>query len=271
MNYINAFIFGIVQGLTEFLPISSSGHLIILHEFLNSPMENDLVFDVVLHLATILAVILFFRKDVIRLASSWLKSINGNRDKDGELAWFIIFATIPAGLSGYFFDDLIEKKFRSPLLVVFMLVFVGIFFILVEKTARRNKELKDITLKDAMIIGFAQVLALIPGTSRSGVTVLAGLRLGFMRNEAIRFSFLLSIPIVFGAFIKKIPQVFAVNFSGGELVVLLVAFFSSFFSGILAIKYFLDFSKKYSLKSFAYYRFLFAIVLLLVYFFEKVY
>jgi len=266
MNYINAIIFGIVQGVTEFLPVSSSGHLVILHKYISLPIGNELIFDVALHLSTILAVILFFRKDVAKLFVSWIRSLAGKHDEYSKLAWLIILGTIPAGLAGYMFDDLIEQEFRSVVIVAAMLVLVGLFFIYVEKIAKKSKELNNLGLKDALIIGFAQAGALIPGTSRSGITVLAGLWLGFKRHEALRFSFLLSIPVILGAFATKIPQVIAVNLSEVNISLLSLAFASSFISAILAIKYFLQFARKHSLNVFAYYRFILAILVLALYF-----
>lgn len=267
MDYINAVIFGIVQGLTEFLPVSSSGHLVILHKYVSLPINNELVFDVILHLSTILAVILFFRKDIVLLFNSWLKSFVGENDEQSKLAWYIILATIPAGIFGYFFDEYIEQKLRSIFVVIFMLIFVAIIFIIIEKLSPKNKSLKDINIKNALFIGFAQALALIPGTSRSGITIITGLGAGLKRREAIRFSFLLSIPVILGAFITKIPQVIAVDLGGEESIILLLSFTASFVSGILAIKYFLHFSKNFSLNIFAYYRILLAIVLLLFFYF----
>lgn len=261
MNYINAIIFGAIQGLTEFLPVSSSGHLVILHKFLSIPVSNDLIFDVILHFATLLAVLYFFRTDIWQLFLAWLGTFKKEKSDYGRVAWLIILGTIPAGFFGYFFDDIIENTLRSPMVVVFMLVLVGVLFLVAEKFAKQRLELKDVGLKQALWIGFAQSLALIPGTSRSGITIIAGMFTNLKREEAIRFSFLLSIPIITGAVIKKAPEVLTNTMEPGELGVIIVAFVSALVFGILTIKYFLSFAKKYSLNFFAYYRFVLAFLL----------
>jgi undecaprenyl-diphosphatase len=261
MNYINAIIFGAIQGLTEFLPVSSSGHLVILHEFLVIPISNELVFDVLLHFATLLAVLCFFRKDIWTLFLAWLQTFRKRGGDYGRVAWLILLGTIPAGFFGFFFEDIIENSLRSPLVVVFMLVAVGVLFLFVEKFAVQRKELKEVSFKQALVVGFAQALALIPGTSRSGITIIAGMFTNLKREEAVRFSFLLSIPVITGAVLTKVSDLFSNNMETGELGVVLVAFFSALIFGILTIKYFLIFAKKYSLKLFAYYRFVLAFLL----------
>lgn len=261
MNYINAIIFGAIQGLTEFLPVSSSGHLVILHEFISIPLENELIFDVILHAATLLAVLYFFRSDIWKLLLAWLATFKKQNSDYGRVAWLILLGTIPAGVIGYFFDDIIENTLRSPFVVVVMLVVVGIFFIVAEKVAKQSLDLRNVRLKQALWIGCAQALALIPGTSRSGITIIAGLFTNLKREEAIRFSFLLSIPVIAGAVIKKAPGFLNNTMEPGELGVVLIAFLSALFFGILTIKYFLSFARKYSLNFFAYYRFLLAFLL----------
>lgn len=262
MDYINAIIFGLIQGITEFLPISSSGHLVILHQFIDLPLQNKLAFDVVLHLATLLAIVWFFRKDIWMLLVSWLKSFSGQRDEFSKISWLIILATIPAGLAGLFLEDIIESVLRSPAVVVVMLIVVGILFIVLEKISRKTDELKNLNWRKVLIIGLAQAIALIPGTSRSGITIIAGLGAGLKREAAVRFSFLMSVPIIFGASIKKIPSVFSANLAGNELIILLIAFFAAYASGIIVIKYFLRFAKHHSLNIFAIYRFILAGVLI---------
>jgi len=262
MDYVVAIFFGIIQGLTEFLPVSSSGHLIILHEIFKLPIENEMAFDVVLHFATLLAVLFFFRKDIYHLIKSWFGSLFGRKDEYSRISWFIIIGTIPAALAGWFFDDIIENSLRSPFVVVAMLIIVGILFIIFEKFSKFVKEFKDMNWKNSIVIGLAQAIALVPGTSRSGITIIAGIGSGLKREVAIRFSFLLSIPIIFGAVIKKTPQIISDNLSVNDYSVLLIAFLSAFVSGILAIKYFLLFSKKHSLNVFAIYRFVLAGVII---------
>jgi len=262
MNYIISIFFGIIQGITEFLPVSSSGHLIIFHEIFKLPVENEMAFDVALHFATLLAVIFFFRKDLFQLIKSWLRSLAGKKDEYSKISWFIILGTIPAAIVGWFFDDTIENFLRSPFVVIIMLVIIGAFFIIFEKISKFKKDITDMSWKDSVVIGLAQAVALIPGTSRSGITIIAGIGSGLKREAALRFSFLLSIPIIFGAVIKKTPQIISDNLSVNDYSILLIAFLSAFVSGILAIKYFLLFSRKHSLNVFAVYRFVLAGVLL---------
>ena len=263
MEYIIAIIYGVVQGVTEFLPVSSSGHLVILHKVLPLDFASEVTFDVFLHLASLAAVVYFFRKDILRIAIAWLKGFSGKKSSDVRLGWLIIAATIPAAFVGYFLEDLIENKLRSLNIVIVMLVIVAFLFIFFEKKGKFKKTIKDISLKDASIIGLAQSLALIPGTSRSGITIIAGIALGLKRSEAIRFSFLMSVPIIFGAFLSKIPDM-ANNFNfQGNFLLLILAFLSTFLTAFFVIKYFLRFAEKHTLASFAYYRIILAIFLLI--------
>lgn len=269
LNYIIAALFGIVQGITEFLPISSSGHLVLLHNFINIPISNELVFDVSLHFATLLAVVYFFRKDILLLAKDWFASIYNKDFQQGKIAWFIIMATVPAGLAGLLLEDYIESVLRSLLVVVVMLVLIGVLFIIIERNALKKYRINDMNWKKAIAIGFAQALALIPGTSRSGITIITGMKLGLKRGEAVKFSFLLSIPVIAGAFVTKIPDIIHLGVVKEEMSLLATSFIFSYISGFFAIKYFLKFAEKYSLVSFAVYRFILAGVVL-VYFFTAI-
>lgn len=261
INYFSALVYGIVQGVTEFLPVSSSGHLVVLHEFLKIPLENDLVFDVTLHFATLLAVLYFFRQDIKQLFQGWIQNFGKNKNENGRISWLIILGTIPAALIGFLFADKIELYLRSPKVVIVMLSLVGLAMILVERLSVRQAGFEILTWKKTLLIGLAQALALIPGTSRSGITIIAGMFLGLKRAEAIRFSFLLSAPIIFGAAIKEIPHLIKLNLGSEELFLIVIAFFSALISGILVIKYFLIFAKRYRLDIFAWYRFALAIML----------
>ena len=264
MDYIYAAIFGFVQGITEFLPISSSGHLVILHELISLPIKNEITFDVIMHSATLFAVLWFFRQEIRQLLKSWLLSLGGQKDNLSRISWLIILGTIPAALVGWLFGNYIEAVFRSPLIVAIMLAIIGGLFIVFEKISSFQNDLEKLNWRQALIIGLAQVAAFIPGTSRSGVTIIAGLGVGLKREEAIKFSFLLSVPIIAGAVIKKIPQTLILGLSGEELMILSIGFIFSFLTGFLAIKYFLKFSKNNSLHIFAYYRFILAAILLII-------
>ena len=261
MDYINAIIFGLVQGITEFLPISSSGHLVLLHEWINLTVVSDLAFDVALHLATLVAVIIYFRQDILKLALAAVKSFQGERTKDSKLAWLLLIGTIPAALVGWLFGDVIENYFRSPLTIAIMLIIGGVLLLAAERLGSRRKGLSAITWPGAIFIGLAQALALIPGTSRSGITIIAALFLGLKREAAVRFSFYLAIPIIFGAGIKKIPLLLnplAIN----EIIVLLLAMLVALIAGMWAIKLLLVVARKASFVSFAVYRFGLAAIIL---------
>lgn len=267
MEILNAIIFGIIQGVTEFLPVSSSGHLVILHELLNVPMIDELIFDVYLHVATLMAVVVYFRNDISRLFLGFFDNFHKERKATNpyaKLSLLLIVSTIPAALIGYFFESKIEEYFRSVETVVVMLVLVGVMFIITEKRATKTNTIEDINLKTALTIGVAQSLALIPGTSRSGITIVAGLANNLKREEAIRFSFLMSIPIIAGAAVTKVSFVSGVNIPPESLRVLGVACFSSFVSGLLAIKFFIQLASRYTLVHFAYYRFALAAALILI-------
>lgn len=261
MFYINAIIFGVVQGLTEFLPVSSSGHLVVLHELLELPIKSELAFDVVLHFATLLAVVYFFRKDIWRIIKSFVYSPVSGGNQYSRLGWLLIIGTIPAAIAGFFFEDIIESALREPWVVIAMLALIGLLFIIAEKKSKQSRVLSDLNLRKVLIIGLAQAIALIPGTSRSGITIIAGLGVKLRREEALRFSFLLSVPIIFGATIKKIPDIIGINLSGGEGAVLAVSFICAYAAAVLAIKYFMRFARAHSLNVFAYYRFILAAAL----------
>lgn len=265
MEIFYSIVFGAVQALSEFLPISSSGHLVLLHDILGFSTGDDVLFDVALHLGTLCAIVLYFWRDVCKLFVAWLRSIQKRHiDAEARMAWYILYGTIPAAIAGFLFEDYIDAHFRSPVIVMVMLVIIGILFFVVDtKTRKITKTLSTMKLKNSLLIGFAQVLALIPGTSRSGITILMGMKQGFSRYEAARFSFLLSIPIVFAAGLKKAYDGVIIGIPNNQLLELFLGFIVSFLLGWLTIKYFLIFVQKYSLRSFAWYRFFIALLILL--------
>ncbi len=270
MIYLIAIFFGIIQGITEFLPISSSGHLLLMHNFFDLPVSNEMAFDVALHLATLMSVVLCFWKEIVLLIRSFILSFSGKKDEYSRTSWLIILATIPAAILGFLFDDLIESKLHgdwSMTVVAFMLIAVATLFLLVEKMPQKDGKFTSLNWRQSLVIGFAQAMALIPGTSRSGITIIAGLRSGLKREEALKFSFLMSIPIILGASIKKIPALFSAGIETNELIVVSLGFISAFIAGILSIKYFLRFAKNHSLNVFAYYRIALAVILI-VYMFK---
>jgi undecaprenyl-diphosphatase len=248
---LEAIILGIVQGITEFLPVSSTAHLILFPWFFNWSGEVDtLTFDVALHAGTLLALILFFWRD-------WIDIIF----KKQRLFGLIILASIPAGAAGFLLNDIAENDLRKPLLISLMLIAVGFLMLIAEK-ANKYKNIEKTGLKDAIIIGIAQAIAIIPGVSRSGITISAGLFRGFEREASARFSFLLSTPIIAGATILHIKDAFTsqVNY---DFKVFSIGIITSCITGFIAIKFLLNFLKKYPLNLFVYYRFMLSAVIII--------
>lgn len=199
MDWLQVVLLAIVQGFTEFLPISSSGHLLLPKELLGWP-DQGLAFDVAVHVGSLLAVLCYFRKDIVRLLQAWCLSISKNsHSEDSRLAWYIILATLPAGFIGLWADDYIEQHLRTMTVVAVTTIVFGLLLGFADKSSQQQKTLLAMTWQLALIIGFAQALALIPGTSRSGITITAALLLGFNRVASARFSFLLSIPLILAA------------------------------------------------------------------------
>ncbi|REL32003.1 undecaprenyl-diphosphate phosphatase [Thalassotalea euphylliae] len=199
MDIIEIILLALIQGLTEFLPISSSAHLILPSQLFGWT-DQGLSFDVAVHVGSLLAVMIYFREEVGRMFMAWLGSFSASGrasgNFDGKLAWWILFATIPAGLFGYFGKDYIEEYSRSILVIAATTVLFGVLLGFADIKAKQNVSLEKLGFKGAMMIGLAQAIAIIPGTSRSGITMTMGLMLGLSRDNAARFSFLLSIPAI---------------------------------------------------------------------------
>jgi len=245
---ITGIILGFVQGLTEFLPVSSSGHLIVARDLFNLSVNNDLLFDVMLHLATVLAIIVYFRLD---LKNMIMKPV------ENKVLWLaIILGTIPAAVFGLFFNDSV----RSSHVVALALIAGSVLFLIAEKYAKQDRTL---TVGKGIEIGIFQALALIPGVSRSGSTISGGLLLGMKREEAARFSFLLGLPAILGAGLLSFLKSFDVLASGSMEASLIMGMIVAFFSGLFAIHYLLKFLKSYKLTVFAWYRIVLAIVILI--------
>lgn len=197
MTLFQVIMLALIQGITEFLPISSSAHLILPSALLGWP-DQGLAFDVAVHVGTLLAVVWFFRTDLMILVQSWTTScITRRSTPESRLGWSIILATIPAGLAGLVFNDFIEDHLRSVLVIAITTILFGLLLGVADKGGTRSKSMAELNWRSALWIGIAQAVALIPGTSRSGITMTAALALGFDRVAAARFSFLLSIPIIF--------------------------------------------------------------------------
>ncbi len=264
---------GAIQGVAEFLPISSSGHLVLFHDIFGLNLIDDLAFDVILHLGTLAALVIFFWKDILKYFLSFLKSfylLDFKNDFSQRLPWYILFSTIPAAFAGYFWENEISTVFRQPLIVAITFITIGLILYFSDWFFAKSKSFTDITFTNSIIIGLAQSLALIPGVSRSGITIIAGLSQKLNREAAARFSFLLSIPIVFGAGLKKVIDLLSQpELLEGELLVLALGFLSSAIIGIFCIKYFLRFLQNHSLKIFAIYRLLVGAVIILFILFVK--
>ena len=199
MDTFQVIVLALIQGFTEFLPISSSAHLILPSQILGWE-DQGLAFDVAVHIGSLLAVILYFRKEVVSLLTSWIASIfKGKQTDDSKLAWWIILATLPAVILGFTLKDLIEEYLRGPGVIAITTVIFGLFLWWADRMSRCELTEYQTGWKKALLIGFAQALALIPGTSRSGATITAALMLGLGREAAARFSFLMSIPVILGA------------------------------------------------------------------------
>ena len=259
MDVIYAIILGIVQGITEWLPISSTGHLILTERLFGLDEEVfNLTFDAAIQLGTTAAVIIFFRQDLWDLVTKW------REPKERRLLVALVVATIPAAVLGLVLQPLIEGPFRSLEVIAAALVIGGIVFLVVERYATVTKDADETTWKDALVVGFAQSIALIPGVSRSGSTIVAGMLLGLSRADAARFTFLLSIPIILLAGGSKFLDV--ASGEGGEVRIdlVLIGMVTAGIVGYLTIKYLLKFLAHHSLSVFAYYRFGLAVVLVLV-------
>lgn len=256
MNLFHAAILGALQGFAEVLPISSSAHLILVPWLLNWP-ESGLTFDVALHLGTFLALCLYFWRDIIEMTVSFFDAVTSRRMNTParRLPFLIIAATIPAAVIGKLFEEPIESLFRSnPLLIASFLVVFGLILGLTDYLGRKRLILDEINPASALTIGLLQCLALIPGVSRSGITITAALMLGFTRESAARFSFLISLPIVAGAALLKTAHLFKHGIPAGEGLPMLVGIIFSALSGYISVAFLLRFVQKQSLSPFVWYR-----------------
>jgi undecaprenyl-diphosphatase len=197
MDLIQIIVLALVQGFTEFLPISSSAHLILVPA-LTGWQDQGLAFDVAVHVGTLLAVVSYFRQEIVSMFFAWIDSLKTRSlTPDGRLAWAVLLGTIPAGLAGLLLKDYIETELRSPLVIATATIGFGLLLWWADVKGKRQREEYQVTWKDVLVIGISQALALIPGTSRSGATMTAGLLMGLTREASARFSFLLSIPLIF--------------------------------------------------------------------------
>jgi undecaprenyl-diphosphatase len=202
VKWIEAVILGFVQGLTEFLPISSSAHLRIVGELLPNAQDPGAAFTAITQLGTETAVVVFFWRDIVRIVKAWFGALRGTvprNDPDARMGWLVILGSVPIVLLGLLFQDQIESTFRSMWVVATMLIVFGLILAVADRVGRQERDLRSLTYRHGILYGFAQALALIPGVSRSGGTITAGLLMGYTREAAARYSFLLAIPAVFGS------------------------------------------------------------------------
>ncbi len=251
----------VIQGVTEFLPISSSAHLIIIKELFGSITQDlNLVFDVSLHFGTVLAIMVYFFKDLYKI---FINSFKGIKSKDGRLFYLLVIATIPAGIVGILFEDIIEEKVRGNLILIGLtLIVVGILIYLADKHFKNNRSIDDVKIVDAFFIGCSQIFALIPGFSRSGTTLLSGRIRNINREDSLKFSFYMSIPVVLGAFILTIIKDNNISLIINNLNIFIIGVGISFITGLLCIEFLLKYLKKYDFKIFMIYRIILGIIVI---------
>jgi undecaprenyl-diphosphatase len=253
-----AIFLGLVQGLGEFLPISSSAHLVLVPWLFKWP-DPGLTFDIALHMGTLVAVIAYFWKDWLHLT---IKGLTDRSSRDGRLFWYLVLASVPGAAIGFLLENKAETVFRTPLLIAVMLIVMGMLLSWADRKSARDTEVRNISLGSSFLIGMSQALAIIPGVSRSGITMSAGLMLGLTREGAARFSFLLSTPIILGAALVKMPHVIShpdmitLNFIIGMLV--------SCITGILSIGFLLRYVQSKNFLPFVWYRYVIGAIVIIV-------
>lgn len=260
---LKAAILGAVQGLTEFLPVSSTGHLVLLEDALDVDQDTfGLTFDAAIHLGTLLSILFLLRAEILRLAVGWLCSLRptrtGDANDDARLAWLIILGTAPAAVLGLLLENAVEDALRKPVVVASMLIAFAAVLALAERLGRKERPMIQLGVPGALFIGFAQAVALVPGVSRSGITISAGLFASLERRQAALFAFLLSAPVVAGAGLKQAYDVFdearAGALDGGDLGFFAVGFVLAALSGAVAIAFLLRFLQRNPLYVFVVYR-----------------
>ncbi|WP_431277094.1 undecaprenyl-diphosphate phosphatase [Leifsonia poae] len=279
MDFINAIILGLVQGLTEFLPISSSAHIRIVGELLGTGADPGAQFTAIIQLGTEAAVLLYFWKDIVRIVVAWFKALFGKiprNDPDARMGWLVIIGSIPIVVLGVLFQDKIETTFRSLWIVAATLIVFGILLGIADYVGSKTRRLRDLTWGHGIIFGFAQALALIPGVSRSGGTITAGLFMGYQRRAAARYSFLLALPAVFGSgFFQlykaiKEPCTKALEAAGTCTVEVFgpaetaVATLVAFIVGLVVIAFFMSYISRRSFLPFVIYRIVLGVVLIVL-------
>lgn len=261
MDVLSAALLGVVQGLTEFLPVSSSGHLILARAFFGWDSGRfGLPFDVACHVGTLLAVVVYFRADVARLVAAAPGALSGRDGEWERLGRLILAGTIPIVIVGGLFADVIETRLRSPLVVAVTLALGAVGLLIAERIGRKSREARELGYGEALLIGVAQASALAPGISRSGATLTVAMLLDVQRASAARFVFLMSLPAIIAAAAKEALEVAEVGMAGISVTLLLVGLVTSAIVGYLTVKFFVKYLASHSLAVFAYYRFALAAI-----------
>jgi undecaprenyl-diphosphatase len=267
MNILGIIILAIVQGIAEFLPISSSAHLIIFRDVfgIGTMSENvALIFDIALHFGTLLAIVFYFWDDLKRIVGAGFKN---PKSTNGKLFWYLIAATIPAGIVGVLFQDTVDTFFRTQYVwIAILLAVVGVIIYLCDKYSKSDKDMEHVTLKDALIIGCSQVLALMPGFSRSGTTIATSRLLHINKEDACKFSFYLSLPVVAGAALVSLMHKSNLVLIEQNIGMFALGILVSFVTGYITIGFLLKYIKNNDFKIFMWYRLLLAAIVLLVIF-----
>lgn len=264
MDIFKALILGVVQGITEFMPISSSAHLVIFPKILNWPYWGK-AFDVALHLGTFLAIILYYRKEILALTKAFGASLferRLGRDPMRRLSWLLLLSAIPAALGGVLLDKVIEEKLSSVALIALLLIVFAFILRLADQKGKKSGSLNDVGIREAIFIGLAQVLALFPGVSRSGVTMTAALALGLKREAAADFSFLMSLPVVGGAALYEGLKLMKAGFPDLAAFPFVTGILASAAAGYLSIRFLLKFLSRRTFLPFVIYRWLLGATLL---------
>jgi len=263
-------VLGITQGVTEFAPVSSSGHLIIVPWLFGWTIlqnsELNKTFDVALHVGTLIGALVYFRHDVARYLAAWIRSIRRRSiaSADERLAWALVVGTIPGALAGALFESVIEDKLGQPWLIAVMLIVFGVILVVVDSAAPIRRRMADLSVRDGLVMGVAQAVALQPGVSRSGVTITTGRALGLDRESAARFSFLLALPIIAGAGILKGIDVAGTGLPAGMAWPFVWGMVASAVSGFLMIAFLLAYVRRHSFVVFLVYRVAVAILVFAV-------
>jgi len=272
ITILQSILLGLIQGATEFIPVSSSAHLVVVPWLLGwtHPALTSLPFDVALHLGTLAAVLAFFARDWLRLIRAFLQSLLERRigaDPDRRLAWLLIMGTLPGAIAGFLFEGAVDDLFHRPgasispsamLVMAAIIAGFGLILLLADRFARHIRSIGELTLTQTILVGLSQALAVFPGVSRSGATIAAGLALGFKRDDAARFSFLLSAPIIAGAGLKSLWDVLSDAGSGAltgsELVLFPAGFLAAAVSGFFCMRFLVTYLRTHPINVFAYYR-----------------